>query len=508
MKKTSLFYKPKWSLLIGDVCYFLVAMFAFYLLKDYSRRFFVARYGEVFFAIGAVWAAFGYLFGKYRPLVHSRYRKSVMRLVLTALCTLAVALVLMHFGQLEFSVLQTVSLLGTVFLQNLLIVGSVHIFYYAAYIDEQPRVYDKREPVSVLAAPQRLDEAAVAEKMEAIGALTSPDVREYICRQVDVASSNTLFVSTTNAFNYTSWPNYRYDAIVNLERLNNIRGINKMFCAANAKLPDDGRVVFLFESRSTRKRRLLAKWPMGLGRVFYCFDFVLKRIVPKLFLTNRLYYDVTQGRNRVLTKTEVLGRLYYCGFAVVDQTEIDGITLVVAQRTQQPHEQMRKRYGPLIKLRRIGKDGRYFYVYKLRTMHPYAEYLQQYMYDHHHLREGGKIADDIRVSTMGHVMRRLWLDELPMFINLFRGEMKLVGVRPLSEQYFGLYSKELQEKRTKFKPGLLPPFYADMPKTLNEIQASELKYLDMCERRGCFVTDNVYFWKIAYNILIKRARSN
>lgn len=508
MKRKGLLYKPKWSLLLLDLCYFLVATFAFYLLKDYSKRFFLARYGDIFLIVGCVWGVFGYLFGKYRSLAQSRYRLSVLRLVLTALCTLAVALGLVYLGRLEFSVLQIVSLIGTVFLQNLLIVGFVHIFYYAAYIDEQPRVEVQREPAQVLAPPQQIDAAEVAENMRNIATITSPDVQAYICSRVDVASSNTLFLSTTNLFNYTALPAYRYDVIVNLERLNNIRGINKMFAAANAKLPDDGRVVFLFESRSTRKQRLLNKWPMGLGWVFYGFDFVLKRIVPKLFMTNRLYYDITQGRNRVLSKTEVLGRLYYCGFAVIDQTEIDGLTLVVARRTQQPHGQIRKRYGPLIKLRRIGKNGRYFYVYKLRTMHPYAEYLQQYMYDHHHLREGGKIANDIRISTMGHIMRRLWLDELPMFINLFRGEMKLVGVRPLSEQYFNLYSKELQEKRTKFKPGLLPPFYADMPKTLDEIQASEMKYLTLCEQYGCFVTDNRYFWKILYNIVIKRARSN
>lgn len=508
MKISALLYKPKWSLLLANICYFLVAMFAFYLLKDYSKRFFFARYGYIFLTVGCLWVFFGYLLGKDHLLAHRRYRASVLRLVLTAIGTLAVTLVLVYLGRLEFSALQTSLLILTVFLQNLLIVGMVHIFYYAANIDEQPHVYDQRLPAQVLAPPQRLDDATIAAKKHNISTLTSPNVQEYICNQVDVASSNTLFLSTTNVFNYTSWPNYSYDAIVNLERLNNIRGINKMFCAANATLPDDGRVVFLFESRSTRKRRLLQRWPMGLGWVFYAFDFVLKRIVPKLFMTSRLYYDITQGRNRVLTKTEVLGRLYYCGFTVVDQTEIDGLTVVVAQRAQQPHEQIRKRYGPLIKLRRIGKNGRYFSVYKLRTMHPYAEYLQQYMYDHHHLREGGKIADDIRISTIGHIMRRLWLDELPMFINLFRGEMKLVGVRPLSEQYFSLYSKELQEKRIKFKPGLLPPFYADMPKTLDEIQASEMKYLNLCEQYGCFVTDFRYFWKILYNILIKHARSN
>ena len=95
-----------------------------------------------------------------------------------------------------------------------------------------------------------------------------------------------------------------------------------------------------------------------------------------------------------------------------------------------------------------------------------------------------------------------------MFINLFKGDMKLVGVRPLSKHYFSLYCEELQQLRVKFKPGLLPPFYADMPKTLDEIQESELRYLKMCQKRGSFITDVVYIWKIFVNIVFKKARSH
>ena len=62
-------------------------------------------------------------------------------------------------------------------------------------------------------------------------------------------------------------------------------------------------------------------------------------------------------------------------------------------------------------------------------------------------------------------------------------------------------------KRNKFKPGLLPPFYADMPRTLEEIQASEMKYLVACEEEGELFTDIRYFVLILRNILFKNARS-
>jgi len=69
-----------------------------------------------------------------------------------------------------------------------------------------------------------------------------------------------------------------------------------------------------------------------------------------------------------------------------------------------------------------------------------------------------------------------------------------------------LYSKELQEKRIKTKPGLIPPFYVDLPKTLEEIQASEFKYLNAYLKYP-FLTDWKYFWVAVWNIIFKNARS-
>jgi lipopolysaccharide/colanic/teichoic acid biosynthesis glycosyltransferase len=94
-----------------------------------------------------------------------------------------------------------------------------------------------------------------------------------------------------------------------------------------------------------------------------------------------------------------------------------------------------------------------------------------------------------------------------MIINLLRGELKIVGVRPLSQHYFNLYTKELQERRIKYKPGLIPPFYVDNPKTLEEIMASEIKYLDAYDKHP-LLTDLRYFFVAVYNIVFKRYRSN
>jgi lipopolysaccharide/colanic/teichoic acid biosynthesis glycosyltransferase len=215
---------------------------------------------------------------------------------------------------------------------------------------------------------------------------------------------------------------------------------------------------------------------------------------------------MTQGNNRVLSKAETFGRLYSCGFEIVSEQQIGNELYFLARKVREPYFDYSPTYGPLIRLKRYGKGGKLFGVYKARTMHPYSEYLQDYIYQNNKLDEGGKFKDDFRVTTIGKLMRKVWLDELPMFINVFKGEMKLVGVRPLSRQYFGLYSDEVKEKRLKFKPGLIPPYYVDMPKTLEEIMASEMRYLEAYEKHP-LLTDWRYFWKALYNIIIKRARS-
>ena len=110
---------------------------------------------------------------------------------------------------------------------------------------------------------------------------------------------------------------------------------------------------------------------------------------------------------------------------------------------------------------------------------------------------------------LGAILRKTWLDELPMVVNMLKGEIKLVGVRPLSRQFFSLYTPEMQELRIKTKPGLLPPLYYEdeQPETLEEIQESEKKYCEAYLRHP-FRTDWKYFWGIMKNIIVKHKRSH
>jgi exopolysaccharide biosynthesis polyprenyl glycosylphosphotransferase len=81
---------------------------------------------------------------------------------------------------------------------------------------------------------------------------------------------------------------------------------------------------------------------------------------------------------------------------------------------------------------RVGRQGERFHMLKFRTMIPGAETMRESLADRNEAQEGlFKIAEDPRVTRVGALLRKACLDELPQFINVLRGEMSLVGPRPL-----------------------------------------------------------------------------
>jgi lipopolysaccharide/colanic/teichoic acid biosynthesis glycosyltransferase len=103
---------------------------------------------------------------------------------------------------------------------------------------------------------------------------------------------------------------------------------------------------------------------------------------------------------------------------------------------------------------REGKDGRLFKIYKFRTMRPDAEKLQRELLDKNE-QDGPafKIERDPRVTRVGRFLRKTCIDELPQLINVFKGEMSMVGPRPLpvSESYA---SRPWHRHRLVTLPGL------------------------------------------------------
>ena len=277
---------------------------------------------------------------------------------------------------------------------------------------------------------------------------------------------------------------------------------------ANEVLEDKG--YLWVHSRTARlKREVIRKRHPGVyGKFLYGCHYLWHRVCPKLKLTKWFYYWVTKGQNRTYHRVELLGRMYRAGFAVIDQRFHKGEYYILGQKFRAPIWDDEPTCGPVVKLKRVGFHGEMIGVYKFRTMYSYSEYLQPDMLEYEGLQDGGKFAHDYRVNGWGKILRKTWLDELPMFINVLKGQMKLVGVRPLSKHYFSLYTPEMQALHVSVKPGLLPPFYYDeqSPVTLDDVQASERRYIEAYHQHP-FATDWRYFWGTVGNILFKHKRS-
>lgn len=112
-------------------------------------------------------------------------------------------------------------------------------------------------------------------------------------------------------------------------------------------------------------------------------------------------------------------------------------------------------FGPVFfKQKRVAKNGEFF-IYKFRSMVANAEELKKRLAKKNERSDGPlfKIKNDPRVTRIGRILRQTRIDELPQLINVFRGEMSLVGPRPHLPQEVRQYKK--QERKVLFiKPGL------------------------------------------------------
>jgi lipopolysaccharide/colanic/teichoic acid biosynthesis glycosyltransferase len=319
--------------------------------------------------------------------------------------------------------------------------------------------------------------------------------------------SLTLVLQSSEYFNINIESETSRNLFINLNKINDFRRLNLYLIRVNELLTTDGIFFCNGQTIIQRRKHIYHKFTPFFGVFTYFCDFLFRRVAPKLPVLQGWYFALTGGKNRALSETEMLGRFYFCGFELMNKREIKDHTYFILKKVNTPRKDSNPTYGPLIKLKRLGKDKKVIYINKLRTMHPYSEYLQDYVFQTNSLQKGGKFKNDFRVTAWGRVLRALWIDELPQLLNFFKGDLSLVGVRALSEHYFSLYPQDMQELRTSIKPGLMPPFYADMPSSLDEIVESERRFIEK-HKRHPFRTDWVYFWKGVWNILIKKARSN
>ena len=97
--------------------------------------------------------------------------------------------------------------------------------------------------------------------------------------------------------------------------------------------------------------------------------------------------------------------------------------------------------NPFFTQKRPGRDGKIFNLIKFRSM------------DNRKDKDGNLLPDDIRLNKYGRILRSTSLDELPELINILKGDMSIVGPRPLLVEYLPYYTEE-EMHRHDVRPGL------------------------------------------------------
>ena len=149
--------------------------------------------------------------------------------------------------------------------------------------------------------------------------------------------------------------------------------------------------------------------------------------------------------------------------------------------------------GAIFRQRRVGRDGKLFWLYKFRTMCPDAEeQLNELLSQNQMDGPVFKIKGDPRITRVGRFLRKTSLDELPQLLHVLQGDMSIVGPRPALPREVELYS-DYQRQRLYVTPGLscywqIAPHRNEM--SFDEWVALDLKYI---QERSFWVD-----WKIIF----------
>ena len=138
--------------------------------------------------------------------------------------------------------------------------------------------------------------------------------------------------------------------------------------------------------------------------------------------------------------------------------------------------------GPIFfKQKRVGKGGRFFYIYKFRSMYVDAEERKRELAAENEMQGlMFKVTDDTRITKVGKFLRKTSIDELPQFINVLKGDMSLVGTRPPTIDEFKQYAGH-HKRRLTMKPGITGMWQAYGRNTVTDFEdvvKMDLQYID------------------------------
>jgi lipopolysaccharide/colanic/teichoic acid biosynthesis glycosyltransferase len=325
----------------------------------------------------------------------------------------------------------------------------------------------------------------------------------FYLNRLSISSSEIQTIDLT-----TEFKNHEKKLIVVINQLNKVENLQLTIENLATITKEDQHVILQFETLKGRSRRIQKLYPKTIAKSLFIIDFIFHRVFSRLFIVKNIYSYISKGKIKILSKAEALGRMVFSGYQIESVENFDGLCTVLLKKSGQKLINKKPSFGPVFKMNRIGKNGKMIGVYKIRTMHPYSEYLQDFLIKLNGYGDQGKPKNDFRVTTWGRILRKYWIDEIPQLINVMKLEMKLVGLRPVSEYYFNELDQFQKERRLEQKPGCIPPYIAfNMGSSKDQVLKAEEMYLNMKKSKP-FTTDTRVFFMAIKNIFFSKKRGS
>lgn len=162
-------------------------------------------------------------------------------------------------------------------------------------------------------------------------------------------------------------------------------------------------------------------------------------------------------------------------------------------------------YSIFYKQKRIGKNGKYIYIYKFRSMVYNAEEILNELLKQPEYKEqwdlNQKLENDPRVTKMGNILRKTSLDELPQLINVLKGEMSMIGPRPLVDGELDAHNGDHQVYES-VRPGITGWWACNGRSATTYEERLELEYY-YCKNCS-LILDIKCFFKTIQAVLIEK----
>ncbi|MEA3347331.1 MAG: hypothetical protein U9Q21_04530, partial [Candidatus Auribacterota bacterium] len=203
--------------------------------------------------------------------------------------------------------------------------------------------------------------SVVKEKLREKILVSYPWLFNFIDNSIDlgkIGNEDVACLSTHDVFNVKTIDDHSLRLFINLHKVNDIRWLNRYFLEAYKKIVTGGYFVGSANTIFTDREWFFDHYPKYFAEVFYALHFFLFRLIPKLPGIKKVYFSITEGTNRTISRAEVLGRLCFCGFEIIEEKEIDYTVYFIARKVKTPSVDMSPTYGPLVELKRTGLNGR------------------------------------------------------------------------------------------------------------------------------------------------------